>query len=237
MSQESFYNKMEYSQEVILRFFRSINFPGNDQECWKWNAYCNDYGYGIFNLDDKHIKAHRFIYECYNGPVPAGLFVCHKCDNPPCCNPEHLFLGTDQDNKQDMIQKNRQAFGTANGMSKLNDETIIEILENIRNGKYTSLQQLCTVYSIAESPIRDMFNRKLWKHVTINYTDQDLMMLRAKLKSGYAKRRTLNVNDVIEIKTRLKADERLTQIARDYGVSESAIYRIRTNKMWAHVVI
>lgn len=235
MLQESFYNKMNYPEDIISRFFQTIKYPGNDQYCWEWNGYCNEYGYGIFNWD-RHIKAHRFIFECYNGPIPDGLFVCHKCDNPPCCNPEHLFLGTEQDNKNDMVQKNRQAFGTTNGMSKLDDVTIIEILESIRSGKYTSLQQLCSAYSIAESPIRDIFNRKLWKHVTKNYTDQDLMMLRDKIRSSGVGQK-LTYNDVVEIKKRLKVGEGLTSIARDYEVSESAIYRIRTNKMWSYVII
>ena len=235
MTQENFYNKMNHPDEIIVRFFENINYPGNDDDCWTWKGYCNKAGYGIFNWN-RHIKAHRFVYECYNGSISTDIFVCHTCDNPPCCNPNHLKLGTDMDNKQDMVQKNRQAFGTANGMSKLNDEIIIEILEGIRSGKYTSLQQICSAHSIAESPIRDIFNRKLWSHVTESYTDQDLAMLRAKIRTKYA-RGVLNINNVIDIKTRLKAGEGLSSIARDHGVSESAIYRIKTNKMWAHVII
>lgn len=235
MSQEIFYNKMNYPKDVIFRFFQTIKYPGNDKDCWEWDGYCNDYGYGIFNWN-RHIKAHRFVFECYNGPIPDNLFVCHKCDNPPCCNPEHLFLGTEQDNKDDMVQKNRQAFGISNGMAKLDDETVIEILENIRIGKYTTLQQLCSAYCIAESPIRDIFNRKLWKHVTVNYTDHDLLILRNKIRSTSGVRKLIHT-DVVNIKTRLKVGEGLTSIARDYEVSESAIYRIKNNQMWKNVII
>lgn len=229
MSQENFYNKMNYPQNIIIRFFQSINYPGNDNDCWEWNCYCNNYGYGIFNWN-RHIKAHRFIYECYNGPIPDDLFVCHKCDNPPCCNPDHLFLGTEQDNKNDMVQKNRQAFGSSNGMAKLNDKTVIEILEKIDNGTYTTLQQICSTYSIAESPIRDIFTRRLWSHVTKNYTDQELQILRNKIRNNVS-RQKLVYNDVVDIKTRLKSGEGLSTIAQSYVVSETTIYRIRNNQI------
>lgn len=235
MNQESYYNKLNHPQEVITRFFQNINYPGNDTDCWLWNGYCNLAGYGIFNWN-RHIKSHRFIYECYYGPIPDGLFVCHKCDNPPCCNPDHLFLGTDQDNKHDMVQKNRQAFGIYNGMSKLNDETVIEILEKIKGGKYTSLQHLCADYSIAESPIREILSRKAWTHITNNYSDQELQTLKNKLKSKAVKY-TLTYTNVVEIKKRLQQGQGLTEIARDYKVSESAIYRIRNNDTWKHVKI
>ena len=226
---------MQYPEDVIFRFFQTIKYPQNDVDCWEWDGHCNEYGYGIFNWG-RHIKAHRFVFECYNGLIPNNLFVCHKCDNPPCCNPEHLFLGTEQDNKNDMVQKNRQAFGISNGMSKLNDEIVIEILEDIRIGKYTTIQKICSTYSIAESSIRDILRRKLWKHVTLNYTDSDLLMLRNKIRfTGGGQR--LTRFDVIDIKFRLKKGEGLSSIARDYKVSESTIYRIRNNTIWTHVII
>jgi len=77
--------------------------------CWKWKASTNkDRGYGRIGVKAGIcVNAHRVSWVIHNGSIPGDLFVCHKCDNPPCCNPEHLFLGTRQDNVDDMILKKR----------------------------------------------------------------------------------------------------------------------------------
>jgi hypothetical protein len=236
MHQNKSYNKLNLSNEIITRLFNDINYPGNDINCWPWNGilFQGTHQYGIFNLNNKHLKAHRIIYECYNGKIEDDLFVCHHCDNPPCVNYKHLFLGTDLDNKQDMINKNRHAFGINNGMAKLNDDIIIEILEDIKIGKLTSLQQICSIYEIAESPIRDIFSRRLWSHVTEDYTDQELLLLRSKIRSKSV-RNALNVSDVKMIKIRLQKGEGLSSIARDYLVSEKTIYNIRRGSSYSSI--
>lgn len=74
--------------------------------CWEWNGHTR-YGYGFFWFNGKDIRAHRYSYEKFVGKIPRGMFVCHKCDNKKCVNPEHLFIGTEKDNTQDSIEKNR----------------------------------------------------------------------------------------------------------------------------------
>lgn len=75
--------------------------------CWNYTAYKNADGYGRMRANGKKVLAHRFSYENKFGSIPSGLLVCHKCDNPSCVNPDHLFLGTDLDNVRDSIKKNR----------------------------------------------------------------------------------------------------------------------------------
>lgn len=76
--------------------------------CWEWTAALKDFGHGQFYLSPgKLVSAHRFSFELVNGPTPTGLFVCHKCDNPKCVNPGHLFLGSPQDNMVDKTLKGR----------------------------------------------------------------------------------------------------------------------------------
>src|SRR5882672_10379584 len=80
--------------------------------CWVWTAWKNSKGYGNFNIGERKWKAHRLSYTFFYGPIPDGLLVLHRCDNPSCVNPDHLFLGTARDNFQDAISKKRLPFTT-----------------------------------------------------------------------------------------------------------------------------
>lgn len=88
------------------RFWRRVMKPESDG-CWTWTGSTAGYGYGRVFVDGRQQSAHRVAWELTNGPIPEGLIVCHKCDNPPCVRPLHLFLGTHKDNSQDMVRKQR----------------------------------------------------------------------------------------------------------------------------------
>lgn len=90
------------------RFF-DFCIPEPNSGCWLWIGGVASKGYGRFNIGNREqVQAHRFSWELHYGKIPDGLWALHRCDNPPCVNPEHLFLGTCRDNHQDMIQKGRK---------------------------------------------------------------------------------------------------------------------------------
>jgi hypothetical protein len=92
------------------RFWMTLD-GGSADECWPWAGALAANGYGRVRRGHKSMAAHRVAYELYWEPVPEGLCVCHACDNPPCCNPHHLWVGTIEDNTQDMIRKGRNRNG------------------------------------------------------------------------------------------------------------------------------
>ncbi len=93
----------------VEKFFKSISNSDHENGCWEWKAKKDKNGYGIIYAT-KNTRAHRFSYELYHGKIFENLIICHKCDNPPCVNPDHLFMGTHKDNAQDRQQKNRGHF-------------------------------------------------------------------------------------------------------------------------------
>lgn len=129
-------------------------------DCIEWQG-CLSSGYGCTTIGgDIHARVHRLAYQFKVGSIPIGLFVCHRCDNKLCINPEHLFLGTTQDNMRDRDEKNRQAKGERITNSKLTESEIREI----RKSTETNVSD-ANKYGVSASAISYVKNRQTWKHV------------------------------------------------------------------------
>lgn len=102
------------------------------ESCWLWAGALDRKRYGICTVDYKNYRAHRYVYAVYNGDIPSGMLVCHKCDNPSCVNPEHLFLGTAKQNSEDMISKNRFPHSENHPNAKLTNEQVKLIRQDNR---------------------------------------------------------------------------------------------------------
>lgn len=118
---------------VMLRERFSENWIGEPNSgCWLWTGCVNHHGYGRLGFNRRVIKAHRASYELHRGPIPTGMYVCHKCDTPSCVNPAHLFLGTAAQNAADRVAKGRQQRGSRVGTSKLKEADVATILADTR---------------------------------------------------------------------------------------------------------
>lgn len=136
--------------------------------CWEWKSAYLGKGYGSWRPTPGHrpLGAHRVAYELTYGPIPAGpprLCVCHRCDNPPCVRPDHLFLGTYQDNLDDMVAKGR-ALGARNARSRLTDAQVAEILVAYAAGGAT-MKELGASYGVTWGTVRFIVAGVTWKHV------------------------------------------------------------------------
>ena len=158
---------------ITLAWIKERCKVNEETGCWEWTMGKYRRGYGAFTYKQKKRSVHRWVYADQFGSIPEGMFVCHHCDNPPCCNPGHLFLGTPKDNMRDMIQKGRanrshnvlkSRPGTSNHNAKMTPEKIIEIREKYASGK-SSYRSLGAEYGLAFASVRDIIKHINWKQL------------------------------------------------------------------------
>jgi hypothetical protein len=149
------------------RLLRRLS-PEPNSGCWLWTGTCNHKGYGQIGTSAHGMATtHKVAYQYFKGAVPQSMQVLHTCDTPCCCNPEHLWLGTHQDNIDDKMRKGRhragrstKSRGTANGNAKLTPDIVRHIRQ--RELSYT---QYAERYDVSKSLVHAIVKRKVWAHL------------------------------------------------------------------------
>ena len=134
--------------------------------CWIWTGATNADDYGRFSISGRNHHAHRVSWEIHNGPIPTDMWVLHKCDTPSCMNPEHLFLGTHQDNMDDMVDKGRASscLGESNPNTKLTEEQVLEIRELLANTDMLQ-REIAELYDVCQMAISEINTGRRWSSV------------------------------------------------------------------------
>lgn len=180
------------SEKDLARFKNAIPEVAIN-ECWEWGMSKNSRGYGVFYIGNVQFLSHRVSFKIHNGDAPSSLLVCHTCDNPPCVNPEHLFLGTVRDNSLDCTKKGRNVESLkkataavirswANGRihpfkanpesiprgeccpsSKLTNGDVIRMRDLFSSGK--SMRLLAKIFGVSYENVHYIVKRKTWRHI------------------------------------------------------------------------
>lgn len=129
--------------------------------CLLWDGWLQGNGYGRFSVNGRNRFAHRIAWEIAHGPVPVGMFVCHRCDTPSCVEHTHLFLSSQRGNMADMAEKGRAASGAINGSVKLTQDNVDEIRRRSVGG--ATHQELATAFGVSLSNIGSICTGRIWR--------------------------------------------------------------------------
>lgn len=208
--------KLRRINDPVARFWSKV-CKGNPDECWEWQAARGYFGYGVFSIRSRLLPAHRYAYELVHGAIPQGWQVCHVCDNPPCVNPSHLWLGTAKANAQDMARKGRDPMHTHPENVLRGDQHPARqhpecLARGDRHGSYTHPGQL---------PTGDA-------HWARRHPE--------KVKRGEANNRAKMTDaTVIEMRALHSQGVGTTALAGRFGIHPYTTWAIVTRRTWKHV--
>lgn len=143
------------AKERIRAFTEKVDEQGAD-ECWEWLG-ARRRGYGVFRSDSVVVSAHRYMWTAFNGPVPEGMKVLHKCNNSGCVNPHHLYLGTSKDNMEDMVK-------AGNSTRSLTNDQVTSMRRDYASGKFI-YEELGKKYGVDRRIISPIILRRTYKEV------------------------------------------------------------------------
>lgn len=167
----SCYNKLRRCEELpllarldpVAKFWSRVRKLPGKRACWLWTgALLAHGGYGQLDVTGTTRRAHIFSWEAHHGVVPAGLCVLHHCDNPPCVRPDHLYLGTQQDNARDAKKRKRMPHGEAHHAAKLTNVAVSALRTRYAEG--ASMRALAQDYEVTRSAVQQIVRGIRWKH-------------------------------------------------------------------------
>lgn len=199
---------------------------GLTKGCWEWQGAITNAGYGKFAISGKRtnpigMTAHRFSFTAFKNDLPIGSFVCHSCDNRLCVNPYHLFSGSRKDNTEDMLEKGRQARGSRNSQSKLNETQVEQILRRLDNGEKAHL--IAPDYGVHVATIQRIRQGKIWSHC------------KGKRKRSHGLT-MFEDYQIVEILKHRANGITAKQVAKEYGCSSTTIQDIYSGKTYKHII-
>lgn len=143
----------------VDRFWTKVN---KTETCWLWLGRTDRDGYGDFHMDGRAYRAHRMSWTLVNGPIASGLLACHKCDNPTCVNPDHLFLGTHDANMADMKSKGRQLRSCEeHPLAKMKNNDVLEVRRLL--GERISQSRVAKMFGVSQATISYINTRATWR--------------------------------------------------------------------------
>lgn len=219
----------ELTEAESIRFWSKATLTANPDKCWIWNGTVRDNikPYGRFSIQNKDYSSHRVAYLLYNKKDPGEMHVLHSCDNHRCINPAHLFLGTNNDNVQDKVSKGRQARNKSAMKGKENPK--IKLWNNPAS-KLTESQwhEVYSLYISGERVIDIASKFNLSRHGVTNLVR--IMGGNTKMRTKLTEEQVKNIREAYD---KNKGNGKC--LAKEYGVTNKAIYDIVNRKVWKHL--
>lgn len=226
-----------------------LNTTADSNGCWNWNGGKDGKGYGVCYVPHR-MYAHRLSYELSTGSSPRGMSVCHKCDNPSCINPEHLWLGSHAENMADMKAKGRNVSppvhsgpthwrytqpekvqrGEEQANAKLTNEQVIRMRCDYISGAKNA--ELAERYGLSPNSVQDITLGRSWTHLL--GVDGAPSLADLKARAAVARKATAKITqeDATEIRRRLAAGEMGKDLAVEYGIHKATVSDIKLGKIW-----
>lgn len=223
--------------QAIIARFETMYRRGEPDECWEWQRALSHNGYGLFTLwHHQQVRAHRFSYVVYNGPIPEGrasnksnaaLVMRHRCHNPLCVNPKHLRPGTTAQNTKDAIEVGHfRVAGEDNQGAKLTIEQVKAIRLDTRHDVDVAIE-----YGLSRGSVRKIKNGQSWKSVRSPIVEQPKWLSGA--EGEYNGRAKLTEVDVLSI---LQDPRPYPVIASEYGIHRESVGNIKRRITWTHLL-